>query len=118
MYAQRAVTSWPFLAFPSPSVSKLRRIIYRGGNVGLHVFVQELEDHGMRVLWRPPDEGWSGGMCPGTRQHVVEILADGTLADIGVVIDGMQRRVPRVKAELQGTDNDEDRSTRRQPAPL
>lgn len=93
------MSSWPLLA---PTLAKrIRRIIYRGGHVGLHLFVQELEDRGMRASWQPPDDSWSSGLCPGTTQHVVEILTDGTLVDIDMAIEGLRRRDPRATVEVQ-----------------
>ena len=101
MYA----AGWPLLAPAVPLVSmQVRRIIYRGGHVALHVLVQELEERGMRVLWQPPDQGWNGGLYSGTRQHVVEILADGSLVDIGAAIEQMRRRDPRAEAEVHESD--------------
>lgn len=100
---------WPLLPpLRRPIPKKIRRIIYRGGYVGLHLFVQELEDRGMRAQWQPPDSSWSGGLCPGTRQHIVEILADGTPTDIGMAIEALRRRDPRAKVEVQETDGGED----------
>ena len=105
MYA----AGWPPLPpLARPIAKRVRRIIYRGGYVGLHLFVQELEDRGMRAQWQPPHESWSGGLSPGTRQHVVEILTDGTPTDIGMAIEGLRRRDPRAKVEVQEIDVRED----------
>ena len=100
---------WPPLPpLGRPISKKVRRIIYRGGYVGLHLFVQELEDRGMRPQWQPPDQSWSGGLSRGTRQYVVEILTDGTPTDIGMAIEGLRRRDPRAKVEVQETGGRED----------